>query len=363
MLEQAQSEPGIPIMQKQLDANPYLFNVANGTINLRTGELHPHDPHDLITRMSPVEYDPNATSELWEDFISWVTNDKQDFADYLQKAVGYSLTGDTGEEKLFMLLGAEATGKSTFAESIKAMLGDYAKTADFESFLQRSFTGGIRNDIASLAGARFVVSIEVDEGAKLAEGLVKTITGGDTISARFLHQEFFEFVPQFKLWLAANDAPKVNADDGAMWRRIVRLPFERIIPKERRDPGVKAMLRDPGISGPAILAWAVKGCLAWQVGGLGEPDVITKATAAYRIEQDPLNDFIEDTCNVKAEAWVSSGNLRKMYNDWCVKSGEKPINDHDMAKLLTARGFEKTRNYANGRGWQGIGLIEKVGGL
>lgn len=356
MIGLAESEPGIPVTPAQLDANPWLFNCVNGTISLRTGELRPHDPLDLITKMSPVIYDPDAQLDLWDSFIAWVTGDRQDFAFYLQKSIGYGLTGVTSEEKLFMLLGPEATGKSTFAEAVKSTLGDYAKTADFESFLQRSFTGGIRNDIADLAGARFVVSIEVDEGKRLAEGLVKTVTGGDTIKARHLYHEGFEFTPQFKLWLAANHAPRVNADDGALWRRIVRLPFERIIPKDKRDGNVKAYLRDPFIGGPAILAWAVKGCLLWQAEGLAEPDVIEKATEAYRHEQDPLTDFIEECCIVRPEATISRREFNAAYEAWCKKHGEAQATPKEIAANLRTR-FKEGRSYTDSRSWEGICLL------
>ncbi len=192
--------------------------------------MRPHRREDLITKVCPTRYEPGARSDLLDRFLDEATGGNRELRDFLQRAVGYSLTGDVSEEVLFFVHGPGRSGKSTFMEALKATLGDYAKSADFESFVQRRDAGAVRNDIAELAGRRFVVSIEVDEGKKLAEGLVKLITGGDTVRARFLYQEAFDFVPQFKLWLAANHAPKVKHDDSAMWRRILRIPFENIVP-------------------------------------------------------------------------------------------------------------------------------------
>ena len=182
-----------------------------------------------------------------------------------------ALTGDTSEEVLFFAHGPTATGKSSTLEAIKAALGEYAATADFETFLKRHGDAGIRNDIARLAGARFVVSIEVDEGKALAEGLVKMLTGGDTVAARFLYRETFEFLPVFKLWLAANTRPRASADDGAIWRRILQVPFAAVIPEAERDERVKITLRTSPEVQTAILAWAVQGCLEWQQAGLAAP--------------------------------------------------------------------------------------------
>jgi putative DNA primase/helicase len=250
----AQSEQGIPVLPPDLDRDPFLLNCLNGTVDLRTGELREHRREDLMTRLAPVAYDAAARSELWESFLRDSTGDKEELREFLQRAAGYSLTGSVSEEVLFFVHGPAAAGKSTFLESLKASFGDYAKVADFESFIARRDSGTLRNDIAELAGRRFVLSIEVEQGKRLAEGLVKMLTGGDSVRARFLYKEAFDFVPQFKLWLAANHAPRVRDDDSAMWRRILRVPFERIVPKAKRDPTLKARLRDPAVSGAAILA-------------------------------------------------------------------------------------------------------------
>ncbi len=243
MIKLAESE--LPITMRELDRNQWLLNVKNGTLDLKTGELKNHNRNDFITKMAPVIYNPNAKSDIFDSFLERILPSKE-LREFVQRAAGYSITGDTSEEKLFFAFGPAATGKSTLLSAISAVLGDYAATADFESFLSSKggFGGGPRNDIARLAGRRFVQSVEVDEGKKLAESLIKQITGGDTISARFLHQEYFEFVPSFKLWMAANFQPRVNADDAAMWRRILQIPFDQHIPEEERDPSIKLHLRD-----------------------------------------------------------------------------------------------------------------------
>jgi putative DNA primase/helicase len=205
------------------------------------------------------------------------------------------------------------------------MLGEYAATADFETFLKRHGDGGIRNDVARLAGARLVISIEVDNGKALAEGLLKLLTGGDTVAARFLYRETFEFQPRFKLWLAANDRPRVNADDAAMWRRILQLPFTEVIPEAERDERVKLALRtDPDVQ-KAILAWAVQGCLAWQRRGLDVPQRVRDYTNEYRAENDPIAGWLDDTCELDPLAFTSTADLRASHETWATGNGEQPI--------------------------------------
>jgi putative DNA primase/helicase len=356
-LVSAQSEAGVPVLPEEFDADSFLLNCLNGTVDLRTGELHPHRRDNLITRLSPTKYDAAARSELWERFLDEATGGDPEMQDFLQRAVGYSLTGDVSEEVLFFVHGPGGTGKSTFLEAIRTVLGDYAKSADFESFIQRRDAGGVRNDIAELAGRRFVVSIEVDEGKKLAEGLVKLLTGGDTVRARFLYQEAFDFLPQFKLWLAANHAPKVKHNDSAMWRRILRIPFEQGRPKDKRDPSVKARLKDLRESGPAILAWAIEGCLRWRESGLNVPEVVVDATEEYRSDMDPLRDFVAECCVLHPQAWVSAAQVRQVYEQFCRENGEKrPLGPRDFADGLKARGCTRERRHA-GHGWLGIGLV------
>ena len=239
-IDLAQSEPNIPIRIEDMDANPYLLNCQNGVIDLRTGTLLPFDRGYYITKMAPIEWKGvEYRNDLWIQAINDWTGGVESMKEFLQCAVGYSITADTREEVLFFVHGPTSTGKSTFIESIKTALGDYTKTADFEAFLKRSSAGGARNDIARLAGSRIVISIEVEKGKKLAEGLVKTITGNDTVTCRYLYKEAFEYKPSFSLWLVANDSPDVDPDDEAMWRRILRVPFDRSIRKGDRNKNLK----------------------------------------------------------------------------------------------------------------------------
>lgn len=349
----AATRPAVCVRMADIDADPWALNVQNGTVDLRTGKLRPHNPADLLTRICGAEYQPDARHELWDSFLDVVLPDEA-LRSFVQRAVGYSIAGGTSEEVLFMVQGPTASGKSTFADGIKETLNDYAAVADFETFLARPTTGGPRNDIARLVGKRVCISLEVDEGAKLAQGLVKTVTGSDVITARFLYREAFEFRPSFKLWLVCNHAPRVSHDDDAIWRRILLLPFHACIPEERRDPNVKVRLRtDPAVKA-AILAWAVQGCLTWQRAGLRPPDAVRVATDKYRHEQDELADFISDACESDPGHWTASRELRAAYEAYCNEAGIlRPLSPRMFWPRLAALGYApETRNRQ--RGWRGI---------
>jgi putative DNA primase/helicase len=263
----------------------------------------------------------------------------------------------TAEDKLFFAHGPGASGKSTFLEALKAMLGDYAVTADFETFTKKKNDSGVRNDIARLAGARMVLSIEVEEGKRLAEGVVKTLTGGDTISARYLYREFFEFVPRFTLWLAANDRPHVNASDSGMWRRIVQVPFTEAIPEAERDPNVKTTLKSDPAAQSAILTWAVEGCLEWQQNGLQIPERVREYTEEYRAENDPFRDFFDEKCTIDPTARIRRSHLRRAYENWAQANGEYALDARKLADALRQRGITDTSKLDSERAWSGIALI------
>jgi len=356
MIELAKTEPGIPVTPAELDTDSWKLNCVNGTIDLRTGELLRHRREDLITKLAPVEFDPAARLGLWDRFLERVQPHAESRA-FLLRAMGYSIAGTTAEERLFLAYGKGATGKSTFLEAVRAALGDYAMTADFETFLKRNnVTGGPRNDIARLAGARLVVSFEVEDGRRLAEGVLKQLTGGDTVTARFLHKESFEFRPTFTPWLAANHRPRVRDDDDAIWRRIVQVPFDVQIPETERDPAVKATLRDPAAAGPAVLASLVRGCLAYQHQGLAIPEAVRAATEEYRQEMDPLAGFYADWCEFGPDGWVPWAKLNEAYQQWCKDNHERwPLPAKDLRARLRARGCADKR-HGQVRGWAGISL-------
>lgn len=354
MVELAQSEPGMPILPTALDTDPWLLNCRNGTLDLRTGILRPHAQADGLTKCLPVNYDPQARCPTWMAFLARIMDGQTDLVTFLQRAVGYALTGDTSEHVLFLLHGTGRNGKSTFLETLHALLGDYAKQTDFLTFLARDHDT-VRNDLADLQGARFVAAVEVEEGRRLAENLVKQVTGGDRIKARFLYQEYFEYVPQFKVFLACNHKPVIRGTDLAIWERIRLIPFTVTIPKAERDKHLLTTLRQEL---PGILAWAVQGCLDWQQHGLGEPPAVVQATGAYRAEMDLLGQFLEDQTVIGTHVQVASIDLYSAYTTWCEANGELPMSKKALGSRLLERGFAPTRlGPHQARGWQGLGLV------
>lgn len=354
MISLAESEPGIPITQGEFDRDPWLLNCQNGTLDLRTGELREHRRGDFITRLVPTEYDPGARSELFQAFLDRILPDPE-VQRFTQKAAGYSITGSTELEKLFFPYGPAATGKSSLISAMQACMGDYAVMADFDTFLQRSYTtGGARNDIARLAGARLVASIEVEDGKRLAEGLINQLTGGDTVTARFLYAESFEFKPAFKLWLVANNRPSISGPEGAIWRRLVQIPFVQEIPEEERDPTIKAKLQSTERT--AVLAWLVEGCLLWQKEGLKEPEAVKRMTGEYKEESDPLRDFIQERCTLDPQAQAGNAEIWSVYQEWAKEAGERwSLGRKKFSQALMARGLDQYR-VGSERRWIGIGV-------
>ncbi len=353
----------LAVYSDDLDTDSWVLNCDNGVLDLRTGKLGPHEPGLLMTKLCPVAYDLEADLSEWAKFLGVVLQDDFTTINFLCNAVGYSLTGSTREEKLFFVHGPGAAGKSTFIEAVKATLGDYAKTSDFETFATKpAGSDGARNDIARLQSSRFVASIEIEDGKRLAEGLVKTITGSDTITARYLYREAFEFRPEFKLWICANHAPKVKQDDDAIWRRILRIPFEHVIPVDKRNPKVKERLTDVAISGPAILRWAVEGCRQWQEHGLEVPETVTAATDAYRRDMDPLADWIEDNCELVPDHRTPVTVLQTDYQDWARDNGvkftvgRKTFNDRLKAMGMTYKSARYGLNPHPCKCWVGVKL-------
>ncbi|MFZ2653917.1 MAG: phage/plasmid primase, P4 family [Victivallales bacterium] len=351
------AESMLAVEPDKFDADTYLFNCQNGTIDLKTGQLRPHDRKDYITKISPVEYDPDVDISLLMAFLKDLAGGDMAVIGSLQKLQGYTLTGDISEETVQMAIGRENSGKTTLFESMKAAWGTYAVTINFETLVRKKNDSGVSNDIARLAGARLVSGDEVDEGKSLAEGLLKAVSGGNMLVARFLYGEYFEFHPQFKLWLASNFAPRVSAEDGAVWRRLIRLPFDHIVPKEKRDKSLKKKLKDPAIGGKQILRFAVEGCLLWQREGLALADAIVTATEKYREECDTMKDFFDECCQFIPEAWTSSKGIQEAYKRYCTEySIRYPLGFMKLQERLKIRNCQPEKRY-NQRGWCGISLI------
>jgi putative DNA primase/helicase len=357
MITMARSELGIPVKPQEMDQDPWLLNCPNGTLNLRTGELQKHRREDLITQVTAAEYAPTARYGLFDEFLDRILPDPAQ-REFVQRALGYSITGFASEEKLFFAFGPTATGKSTLLKAVGAALGNYSTVTNFETFLERKNETDKQRALAPLVSKRFVVSVEVNEGERLAESVINTITGGDGATARFLYQEAFSFDPKFTLWLAANNRPRVRDDNDANWRRIVQIPFNEQIPEDERDPNVKASLSDPDIAGPAILAWLVQGCLDWQEKGLNIPDSVKQTTREYRNEMNPLGDFLEERCVLIPEARVTNPELRSAYLEWARKNEiTRPLGPKQFSQRLNAMDGVREGKSGSTRYWVGIGLL------
>jgi putative DNA primase/helicase len=355
MISLAKSELPIPILPEALDQDPWLLNAQNGTVDLATGKMRPHSLKDFITRVAGCAFDPDAGCPMFERFLSEIFKGDRGLIAFIQKLAGYSLTGSTREQILVIEYGSGRNGKSTFQRILQEVLGEYAASTPSETLLARyGDDGGASNDLARLYGIRFVSAIEAEDGRRLAEARIKQVTGGDRIAARFLYGEFFEFEPQFKLWLATNHKPEIRGTDEAIWRRIRLIPFEHTIQEENVDPDLLEKLR---LELPGILAWAVRGCLLWQQEGLAPPEKVRSATATYREEQDLIAAFVRDRCVTGGETLEeSAGALFKSFKSWCDEQGEKSTSSAKFGRRLGEAGFKVTRkNSGNFR--KGIRLL------
>jgi len=328
-------EPG------ELDADPWLLNCANGTIDLRTGELRPHDPNDLMTRLCPVEYDAEAKFPLWEKFIGRILPGPA-LQLFVYKALGYSLTGHTGEQCFFFLHGSQgANGKSTFMEVVQHILGGYSRAMQPDTLmLSHVARTGASPDIARLKGSRFVSAPETSAGRRLDEQLVKQLTGGDRMVARYLYQDEFEFVPELKLWITGNHKPTITGSDNAIWRRVRLVPFSVVIPEGERDADLKEKLL---AEASGILRWMVMGCLDWQEEGLKAPEEVLASVAEYRSEMDTLGDFLSDKCRVGVMETIASATLYDAYRLWAIGEGLRPWTQKAFSLALQERGIERSR--------------------
>lgn len=359
MLELASTEPEIACVPDVFDADPWLLNVENGTLDLRTGDLHAPNRGDMITKTAPVVFDPKAKPNRWLEFLADITDGDEELMEYLQLAVGYSLTGDTREQCLFFCYGTGQNGKSTFLETIREMLGDYAQQADFSTFLARRGEGP-RNDLARMRGMRLVTAVEAPGDKSFDEAVLKQLTGGDTITARRLYEEYFEFTPTHKLFLAANHKPHVSEQTEAFWRRIRLIPFTVYIPPEKRDRLIREKLRRE-LSG--ILNWAIEGCLKWQSQGLIEPAAVKRATRSYREEEDLIGEFILASCELHPKAWTPTAELYQAFTSWWRETRgpvARPPMPRWFGRALGERPELRPAKRRKIRGWTGIALKMEI---
>lgn len=355
--------PMVSIRKKELDAHKFLFNCDNGVIDLRTGELSPHDRDLLFTKISPIEYKKDAKCPNWLAFLESIFltpegKPDHELIEFLQKAIGYSFTGVTKEQIMFFLFGNGRNGKSTFINTIQDLLGDYGRQTNSDTFLKKKNDSGINNDVARLDGARFVSAVESEEGQQLSESLVKQITGGEKMSARFLRQEYFEFTPEFKVFFTTNHKPIIKGSDEGIWRRIKLIPFTVTIPKDQIDYDLPDKLAKEM---PGILRWAVEGCLKWQAEGLIEPKVVMEATASYREDMDILGPFLEENCTIHKSLQIEAKSLYENYTKWCYSNNEMELKNRSFYRQMEIRGFKKEKGNRNKVFIQGLTLNQFAG--
>ncbi|MFE4610014.1 phage/plasmid primase, P4 family [Streptomyces niveus] len=314
LLTELQSVPNVSINATDFDDRPDLLNFRNGTVDLRTGRLRPHDQSDLLTYGLDLHYDPDAQCPRWESFLAEIFPGMPEMPAYIQRLIGYGITGHTTEQAFGVLWGKGANGKSVLVDTVTSVFRAITRTTPFSTFEERK-SGGIPNDVAALRGSRLVMASEGEAGKAMSESILKRVTGKDMISARFLRQEFFEFKPSFLLLLATNHKPKFKSQDEGLWRRVKLLPFKRWFAPAERDPDLdrKLLAESEGIA-----AWAVAGAVAWYREGLRDPQVITGASQEYRETSDPLAGFIPGVLEWADESVVMNGNdAFNHYRDWC----------------------------------------------
>lgn len=364
MIYLARFVEGVPIEPSQLDRDGYLFNVRNGTIDLRTGLIGPHRREDLITKLADEEFDPQADCPRWRQFELEIMDGDEAMVGYLRRIAGYAITGDVREHMLFFFHGMGRNGKSLWLNTLLKLLGDYATSIN-ATMITAKQNDDHPTGLTDLEGRRFVSTIEVADGKKMAEALVKQLTGGDPIKARRMRQDFYQFNPTHKLILAANHKPEIRGKDEAIWERVKLVPFPvTFVDEGRVDPSKKMLLKDKDLSraleseASGILALLVRSCLEWQASGMQEPSTVVDATAEYRAEMDDLADFIEQRCQVLDGVRVKATTLYEAYATWAKSRGENPIKERAFGSEMEQRGYNLKKS--NSVAWRfGIALCDE----
>lgn len=351
MLKEA--EHLLPVSPDVFDRNKNLLNVQNGYLNLDTGQLLEHERKKYFTKVSGVEFTDKSDCPMWLDFLNQTFNYDQPLIDYIQRAVGYSLSGSTEEQVMFILYGNGRNGKSVFLDIITELFGNYAINIQPDSIMVKQFSNGPSSDIARLNGARFVTTTEPNEGVRMNEGLVKQLTGGDKITARFMYENEIEFYPEFKLWMATNHKPIIRGTDIGIWRRLAVVPFTNTIPTEKVDKRLKMKLRRELT---AILNWAVEGYIQWKAMGLSEPQVIKDQRDQYRVEMDVTEAFIYDCCEVGEDLQIKAKPLYQTYREWARDNGQYEMSNTKFGREMAKKFAKKT---SNGVWYLGVTLNEE----
>ena len=357
MIDMAATEKEVVLPQRRLDQDSDLFGLSGEVLNLKTGKVQPGKNDDYITMRANIKAVPGdvvALCPTWLSFLERIMEGDKVLIQYLQRTVGYSLTGHTVEQTLFFLYGTGANGKSTFLNVLQALLGDYALVIDPETIMTKSGGGGATPELARLRGARVLITNEVEEGKNLAENRIKQMTGGDTMVARHLYREPFEFKPRFKIWMAGNHKPVIRGTDHAIWRRIHLIPFAVSVPKDEQDKNLAKKLQ---AEMPGILQWAVAGCREWRKQGLNPPKQVRRAVDSYREEMDVLGHWIDECCVLNETSSTESSTLYQSYQAWCQLNGHRPQSQTRFGRALGDRGLKKEKQGTVS--WIGIALKQR----
>ena len=344
----------IKVRDCDLDNDSYLFNTDKVTLDLKNGKGLPPDPKHLSTKKSSFVYKNDAKCPTWDKFLMQIFDNDFDLIHFVQKAMGYALCGDVKEQCIFILWGTGANGKSTFLNTLQKLFGDYACSTATETFMKK--TSEQSNDLARLKGMRLVTTTEIEQGKAISESLIKQITGGDMITARFLYGEFFSFKPTFKIFMATNHKPKIRGSDNGIWRRIKMIPFTVTIPPKQRDGdlGKKLLAENSG-----ILNWLIQGFKMWKKEGLcEEPDAIKNANEEYRMDMDSVGTFIMECFTIDASMKIREGNTQvyNTYLKWCTKNNERALSQKSLTIRMQEKGFKRCVSNSQ-RFW--LGLVMK----
>ena len=358
MINQAVTQSSLIITET--DKDNFLLNIKNGTLNLKTGLLQKHDRKNFCTKVVDIEYDPKIQCPNWMEFINKIFLGDQELINYIQKSVGYSMTGDANLQCFYILHGNGANGKGTFIKTIMRFMGDYADGLDAKSLMEKMGDEGTREEIAGLIGKRFVNVNEMKGSKSFDEGLLKSLTSGadETVKVRNLYESSFNLKPTFKLWMSTNHMPKINNDDEGIWRRVRKIPFKYKFTDDDKDVNFFENKLMPEMSG--IFNWAIEGCLKWQQEGEDIPDVVKASVDEYRIDSDPIQRFMADECLVASSETVrvNVSELYKSYENWCKENKEYTLSAIKFTRKMIEKEFEKGRN-KYGLYWKGIGLLDK----